>query len=269
MGDVILKLVGAALHESRHSAGYRWDNARRSGGGGIIQYTWHGEGRLRRGRSVVSCHAGEALLMLEGDRTEYFYPPQASVPWEFSWVSFLGGHAVIAELIRAHGDVVSLDMQGETVADLRSIARLYEAKGFRDRYHAGEMLARLFSSLARELSKVRAEGESPVRHAMNYLRDHHRRPINIKEVAAGFSLSREHFSRLFHAETGMTPARCLRDLRLKTARQLLAGTQMPIGDVADNSGFASTSHFCRAFRSAFGESPTSVRSDPHPVSPSA
>ncbi len=260
MNDVVFELVSSALRESVRSPTYHWDNAKRVGLGVIVQFTWRGEGRLRRGGSVLSCAVGQALLMLEGTPTEYYYPAELDRPWEFSWVNFLGARPVIADLIQAYGDVVTLDAGGETAGELMSIARLYESKGFRDRYHTSEALSRLVCALARELSRVRAEGESPVRQAENYLRDHHRRPINIKEVAAGFSMSREHFSRIFHAETGVTPAHYLRDLRLRTARQLLCGTGMPIQEVAVNSGFGSATHFCRAFRWAFGESPGTVRS---------
>jgi transcriptional regulator GlxA family with amidase domain len=91
------------------------------------------------------------------------------------------------------------------------------------------------------------------------LRENYHRPVNIKEVAAGLSLSREHFSRVFKAGTGMTPARYLREIRLRAARQLLLETGMLIREVAAESGFASASQFCRRFRATFGQSPQEIR----------
>ena len=258
MLDILLELVAAKLREAVRSPSYHWDNFSRKSGRAILQYTWSGEGRLRRADSALqTCRPGQALLMLEGDRTKYFYPPGARGDWEFTWINFYGAHPVVAELIRRHGDVVALDPKGETVGALNTVARLYEAKGFQDRYHSCEMLARLLCSLGRELSGLQTE--VPVRQAIDYLHDHHRRPINIKEVAAGFSISREHFSRVFRAETGRAPAHYLRELRLETARQLLVGTKMPVADIAENSGFGSASHFCRAFKAAFGHNPQSLR----------
>ena len=260
MKDVLLELACAALREAVRSSSYRWDNSSRTQGGAILQYTWSGEGRLQHAESMQTCGPGQALLMLEGDRTKYFYPKEASEPWEFTWVNFSGAGNVVAEMIRQHGGVVTMDPKGDAIAAMNTIARLYETKGFQDRYHTCEMLSRLLCSLGRELSGTRTEGAIPVRQAIAYLRDHHRRPINIKEVAAGFSVSREHFSRIFRTETGMTPAHYLHDLRLKTAQQLLHGTNMPVAAIAESSGFGSASHFCRSFKTAYGQSPQRFRS---------
>lgn len=259
MFDVLLELSSASPHEEVMSPSYYLDNRRRTLGEAILQYTWCGEGRVRRGRKVQKCGAGQALLMLEGDRTEYYYPMDSRTPWKFTWVNFSGARSVVAELIRLHGDVIRLDSRGETVRALNVITHLYETKNFVDRYHAAEMIAGLVCSMGRELAGLRNEGEPPIRQALNYLRDHHRRPINIKEVAAKFSLSREHFSRVFHAETGVTPAHFLRDLRLQTSRSLLLGTRMPVGEIAEKSGFSSPTHFCRSFKAAFGFPPDSFR----------
>jgi len=259
MNDVLLELSCASLRQEVRSASYRWDNSSRTDRGAIFQYTWSGEGCLRHGETLQSCGPGQALLMLEGGPSEYLYPAGSDRPWEFTWLNFRGAGPVVAELIRLHGGVVNLDSKGEAVEAMNTIARLYEVKGFQDRYHACELLSRLLCALGRELSGMRTEGEIPIRQAVDFLRDHHRRPINIKEVAAGFSVSREHFSRVFHEKTGMAPAHYLRDLRLQTARQLLQGTKMPIGDIAESSGFGSATHFCRAFKSAFGQKPQGFR----------
>lgn len=259
MIDVLLVLVAASLREAVRSPSYRWDNRFRKSGGAILQYTWNGEGCLRRGGSLKTCRQGQALLMLEGDRTKYFYPEGTRGDWEFTWINCSGAQPVVAELIRRHGDVVALDPKGETVGAMNTVARLYETKGFQDRYHSCEMLARLLCALGRELSGLHSD--VPVRQAVDYLHDHHRRPINIKEVAAGLAVSREHFSRVFREETGRSPARYLRELRLQTATQLLTGTNMPVAAIAESSGFGSASHFCRAFKATFGRNPQSLRGE--------
>jgi len=260
MLDVLLELRSASLNEVARSPSYNWNNRLRKSGGIIFQYTWSGQGHFQREQTVRTCGPGQAMLMLEGGRTKYFFPKKGGEPWEFTWINFCGARPLVAELIRLHGDVVRLDPHGETVGELKLMARLYETKEFLDRYHAAEILARFLCSLGRELSGLRAKDGVPIRQALNYLRDHHRRPINIKEVADKFSLSREHFTRAFHGETGTTPARFLRDLRLQTARHLLQGTRMTLREVAGQSGFGSSTHFCRAFKNAFGHSPKSLPS---------
>lgn len=259
MKDVLLELRAASPYESAAGPSYRWENHTRRPPGAILQYTWAGEGRLERGKRVSSCGSGQALIMLQGQPTTYFYPPGGRTPWEYAWINFSGAEALWGGLIQRYGDIVTLDPDGESVGLLKQITRLYQMKGFLDRYHSSELLGRLLSALARELGQIRTLDESPVRQAQDYLRDHHRRPINIKEVATQFGVSREHFARIYHAETGETPAVFLRQLRLQTARRLLRSTNMPVREVAEQSGFGSSTHFCRAFRLAQKMSPEEYR----------
>jgi AraC family transcriptional regulator, arabinose operon regulatory protein len=259
MNDVLLELRAASPHEIATGPDYRWENIKRRPPGLILQYTWTGEGRLERDKRMLPCGPGQALLMRQGDPTTYFYPPDSRVPWEYAWINFSGAESLGEELIRRYGDIVDLDPDGETIGLFKQITRLYQRKGFLDRYHTSEVLGRLLSAMARELGQIRAVDQSPVRQAQDYLRDHHRRPINIKEVATQFGISREHFSRIYFGETGETPAKFLRQLRLQTARQLLRGTPMPVREVAEQSGFGSSTHFCRAFRAAEKTSPEHYR----------
>jgi AraC-like DNA-binding protein len=59
---------------------------------------------------------------------------------------------------------------------------------------------------------------------------------------------------------GCTVADCIWDMRLEFARALLANSQaMPIGDVADRSGFLDAAHFSRRFRQRYGITPREYR----------
>jgi AraC-like DNA-binding protein len=264
MRDVLLELQSASPRETA-GPNYRWNNRVRNQRGAIVQYTFCGQGHLQRGRILTSCGPGQALIMREGDATTYFHHAEGNPPWEFAWINFTGAEELWRHLIRLYGDVANLDAEGETVTLLRQISTLYQTKGFQDRYHTSELLGRFLSSLGRELGAVRPSDTSPIRQAEDHLRDHHRRPINIKEVAARFHLSREHFSRLYREETGRTPAAFLRELRLQTARRLLRTTRMPVLEIAEQSGFGSSTHFCRTFKAAIGQTPESYRH--HPVRP--
>lgn len=257
MEDVLLELHAAAPHETITTPAYHWNNRVRRGGGLILQYTFTGEGLLRRGRHASRCGPGQALIMAEGDRTEYFFPPEARQPWTFCWINFTGAGLLWRHWIKRHGDIVTLDPEGEACGILRQITRLYHRKAFHDRYHASDLLGRLLCAMGREFAGVAAA--PPAQRAAEILRDHHRRPLNIKEVATQMGLSREHFTRLFTREHQQSPATVLRELRLATARRLLRQTRMPITEVAEQSGFASAVHFCRAFKARHSSTPLTYR----------
>ncbi len=63
------------------------------------------------------------------------------------------------------------------------------------------------------------------------------------------------FKRLFHT----TPAQWLMQKRLAYAEKLLKATEKSIGDIVQESGFESNSHFSRVFKNQFGESPLHYR----------
>lgn len=78
-------------------------------------------------------------------------------------------------------------------------------------------------------------------------------------VSARLGLSPSHFRHLFRQATGKPFHRYVVELRLERARQLLAGTNMPIQEVAHAVGFASPAHFSRIFTRHFGAPPSSLR----------
>jgi AraC-like DNA-binding protein len=77
----------------------------------------------------------------------------------------------------------------------------------------------------------------------------------LSELAALCGLSRGYFIRAFKQATGMPPHRWLLMQRVKRAKDLLRGTNMPLADVAVACGFADQSHLTRVFSKAFGISP--------------
>lgn len=106
--------------------------------------------------------------------------------------------------------------------------------------------------------RPRAGGLSPARErlATAALADGR---ASVADVAALCGLSRSYFIRAFQATMGLTPHRWARERRLQRARDLVAGTSEPIAAIAASCGFADQSHFTRAFRARWGESPASYR----------
>lgn len=76
-------------------------------------------------------------------------------------------------------------------------------------------------------------------------------------------MSRATFIRHFEKSFERTPMDFLRDVRLRRAAQLLQVTSMPVDSVAGKVGYASRSHFSRAFHDQFGVSPADFRKQNH------
>jgi AraC-like DNA-binding protein/quercetin dioxygenase-like cupin family protein len=85
------------------------------------------------------------------------------------------------------------------------------------------------------------------------------RRISLLEAAAACGLNAQHFSELFAHTIGMGFAEFGLRIRLNHAAGFLAQTALPVEAVAEKSGFASASHFHKAFKDRFHCSPGEYR----------
>jgi transcriptional regulator GlxA family with amidase domain len=98
-----------------------------------------------------------------------------------------------------------------------------------------------------------------IQRALSHAKRHLRNPLSVDELAAAAALSPRQFSRLFHAETGRTPAKAVEHLRLEAARLMMEEGHHPIEVIALETGFADRERMRRAFLRAFGQPPQAIR----------
>ena len=98
-----------------------------------------------------------------------------------------------------------------------------------------------------------------IRRALTFLQAHFSEPVTLARVAAATGLSRFHFCRLFHRDTGRRLHAYVHELRIARAKALLGSDQRSVTQVAYTVGFKDVSHFDKAFRRVVGRSPTEYR----------
>lgn len=94
-----------------------------------------------------------------------------------------------------------------------------------------------------------------VRHIQNHMRG----PLRRVDIANAAGLSESHLHTLFMRVFGCAPMKMVRRERMQKARQLLHWTELPIAEVAWQSGFADPYYFSRAFRAHEGMPPREYR----------
>jgi AraC family transcriptional regulator len=113
----------------------------------------------------------------------------------------------------------------------------------------------------RDRQQRRAEYTARINRVLDHIEAHLAEPLRLRELAAIAHLSPFHFHRVFGAMTGETVSRLVQRLRLeKAAVQLRGIPAKPVTDIALDCGFSGSSAFARAFREAFGTSPSEWRS---------
>ena len=92
-----------------------------------------------------------------------------------------------------------------------------------------------------------------------YLEAHFGEPLTMRTVAEQFRISPSYLSTIFHDCTGLTMVDYLRKLRMDEARRLLADTKLSVTDVMQRIGLTNESNFYKQFKSDFGVTPNTYR----------
>jgi AraC-like DNA-binding protein len=98
-----------------------------------------------------------------------------------------------------------------------------------------------------------------LRRVREYVDTHVDRNIDLETLAGTAQLSIYHFARAFKQSIGVTPHGYLTQIRVQRAQELLVRTDLPLSEIALETGFADHSHFARQFRRLTGMSPSEVR----------
>lgn len=84
-------------------------------------------------------------------------------------------------------------------------------------------------------------------------------PLTVAKVARAARVTPNHFSSLFHQQTGMTFTEFLTARRIALAKDLLRDARLSIKEVAHRAGFSDPAYFARRFHKVTGTTPSQWR----------
>ncbi len=126
----------------------------------------------------------------------------------------------------------------------------------------------LFWSLLKDFQKeILFESLEPVRtstsiliyRAKVYILEHLAQPITLSHVAEHLHLSKRHVSRIFNQELGQSFTAFIRKERIRKAGILLSESDIPIKDIAEQTGFSSVHYFTNVFSKEMNMPPGQFR----------
>jgi transcriptional regulator GlxA family with amidase domain len=106
---------------------------------------------------------------------------------------------------------------------------------------------------------AQAPAREPLREVQHHVIEHPAADLSVEVLAARAHMSPRHFARAFGAETGVTPARYVEQVRLEAARRHLEDTTEPIASVATACGFGTAETMRRVFLRALDVGPAEYR----------
>jgi len=108
-------------------------------------------------------------------------------------------------------------------------------------------------------SKAELSQLQPIVAVRNYINDHMKEDITLAGLAETFHFSPQYLAKKFKEEYDTTIMNYLTQLRMDKAGSLLAHTELPIQEIASESGFEELNYFSKVFKKYTGLSPTSYR----------
>jgi LacI family transcriptional regulator len=111
----------------------------------------------------------------------------------------------------------------------------------------------------RHSTDILAIDDSIVVKAVRFIRENARQPLQISDVLSHVAISRRGLFDKFRQSLGCSVYRYIKQTRIEYIERLLIMTDMSIGQIATEMGFANPDHISAYFRSVKGCNPLEFR----------
>lgn len=195
-----------------------------------------------------------------------FYPPDVSHTEEH----FINGRHLLVEIdfqglekVREYGARLSEPVLLGTDTSLWLAARMYKEFSERDEFSAlalESVSIELLIAASRQSSKT-TERKPPqfLEKAKEFLNENYCAPPRLDELAKAAGVHPTHLARVFRQFERCTAGDYVRRIRIQQAQKKMISTNMPLVEIALETGFADQTHFTRSFKLVTGMTPTEFR----------
>lgn len=249
------------VEEEQHNPDYRWDGKKRFEDGSQVVITLSGQGVIQVSGKEFFLTSGKAFLHNHNDDNVcYYYPAEGKTPWRFLWFAFYGANSsqLVSEINQMYGYIFDVPIDSELVTLLREYKKNAGIIQLIPPFEGAELV---YSTLEKLLSGKRCSGlsHSIAAEIQNIIAADPAAELQVEKLAANFNVSREHLSRIFHSETGISLHEYIIRFRLRLAVDLLRRTRLSIKEIAFRCGWKDYSNFYRIFIKRFNASPQDIR----------
>lgn len=225
-------------------------------GCGVIEFT--------RGQSI-SVTAGTLIFLHAGEWHRYH--PDPNTGWEEAYVG-IGGKLldglISISCLSAHPCLIALPPDGWFDQSLRSLIDEIQSSSAEHPYTLALKTLALLSQVAENAAAAGVPSNGTrhnvaIRRATLHIGRHLDGVVDFPALAQRLGMGYTLFRRCFRAYTGLAPLAYQNALRIRRSMHLLASTEIPIAQIARETGFNSPAYFSRFFRKATGISPSAFR----------
>ncbi|HTV43056.1 MAG TPA: AraC family transcriptional regulator [Candidatus Sulfotelmatobacter sp.] len=242
---------------------FDWQHGRVLEGFALL-YISSGRGKLEsKPNLAMTIEAGHAFLLFPG--VWHRYTPNKETGWHEHWIGFDGelpNRWLRHRFFSPNNPVVKIGAEDAVLATFsRTIQAIRANRPAVQQILAGatDSLMGLFYSAQQGQSAVDTENSNVIERAITRIQDDFQHDLDMKRLAQELCVSYSWFRHTFTAHTGLSPHQYLLELRLVRARTLLTETDLPIKEIALQTGFEDELYFSRLFRQKINVTPSQWR----------
>lgn len=225
-----------------------------------ILYCTKGSGTLLLDGEKINIPPNTAIFMPAGYPHEYY--PNEEI-WDIHWVVPAGFAAndillhfgLINPSIFALRETKGLEHIFRKMHDaIRSdnVFGNYKAAGY-----LYDFLIEFYRIISAKESSVAPN--SALMKALDYINFNFAQPISMNELCAVSGVSKQHLCLLFRNTLGTRPMEYIAKRRIQKAKELLTGSDKTVEEIALETGFCTSSYFCKLFKRYEGITPTGFK----------
>ncbi|PLS01063.1 response regulator transcription factor [Neobacillus cucumis] len=121
------------------------------------------------------------------------------------------------------------------------------------------MIEKVVDTKLVDVSAHNPSNRIPIREALDYINNNLKNDLTQKEVADHVHLNPSYLSVLFKEHVKLTFSEYVTRRRIQRAKELLMSTNLPIVDIAEESGYKTAKYFIKIFKEIEGETPSAYR----------
>ncbi|ASB48010.1 AraC family transcriptional regulator [Alkalitalea saponilacus] len=230
-----------------------------------INYITEGSGILETKSEKHKIEAGTIMLIKPG--VWHRYRPNKKTGWVEHYIGIEGDiidRLFTNPILNAKSPVIKCGLKESVLDCYHRIFELAQKEKPGFQLISSGIAIRLLGSVVSHVKNRDFKGK-PLEIAMEdakfIMRDSLHQDLDFKELASSLNLGYSYFRKMFKKHTGVSPGQYHLHLRLMRAKELLLATDMPIKQVAYETGFDSIHYFSRLFKNKMGQPPSEMRND--------
>jgi len=246
--------------ERQSSPLYHIECGKRRSESAMLRCTLKGEGAVRVRNKVYTLPPGKAYLIRDDDEdVAYYYPGHGEGDWIFLWFGFQGPcvERIVRDINERYGYVFELPLDKGVVRYIESMRSMRGTVQALSPTAGAKMVMDVLSGLGDVIERPQLERPNVelVKAAQELIISRLEEGVSIADVAARMGVSREHLSRVFKEQTGLSPLEYANAERMRMAARIISVEGVSCKELAGRLGYESPSSFGRAFRRRYGMSP--------------